>query len=237
MSEKPPRGDDLYSGHGERKGTRTSDDQDGDRDQDRVVKGCTGEEPSGKAEQGCQMNGRRVETRDAVGEAKIARAIAARTVQEALDLGEQRILPGRGHPHRQGACEVDIAAMDRVARRHGSWLRLAGHEGLVDFRMAIEHDAVGRNASAGPHEKAIARLQRGSRDRRGGSVGVKAICHVRLECSQIAGNGPRPASHGQVEIAAAQKKEEQRHGAVEIGMLGMARCLEDRCCERQQHTD
>ena len=114
---------------------------------------------------------------------------------------------------------------------------LAGHQALVDLGGARRYDAVGRHAFARPHQQPVARLERSDRHHHDLAARLEPVRDLGLQGGEIAGDRARLAAHGVIEIAPAQQEEQQHHGRIEIGVLGVVCGLIERHAEREQHAE
>ena len=87
--------------------------------------------------------------------------------------------------------------------------------------VPLKHDAVGRDALARPHQQAVVRLAAPRPGRAPVRRTVEAMRELGLERREIAGDRAGLAPHRVVERASAQQEEQQHHGGIEIGVLGM----------------
>ena len=87
--------DDLHGGYREAERTGAGDDQHGDGNHQGLGPGESPGEPAEEGRRRQRVDHRRIEPRSAVRQADIARAAADGLAHQAVDLVEQRALPGR----------------------------------------------------------------------------------------------------------------------------------------------
>ena len=132
-----------------------------------------------------------------------------RFFQKTLDFLDQGAGADGGHPNGQCAGNIDAAGIDHCAGLDGPVQCFAGDQALVDFRQAVDHLAVRRDAFAGSHENAVTGEQGGGRHLGELAVRVKAMGKFGLHAGEIAGKQTRLSPHRQIEISADQQKEKQ----------------------------
>ena len=102
-AEEGAGGDDLHGRDGEGERTGTGDDEDGGRDQHRLVQAGAGDHPAGRGERRSEVHHRRIEPGRPVGEHDAARARLGRLVEELLHLVDQRMPPAAAETARVSA--------------------------------------------------------------------------------------------------------------------------------------
>ncbi len=93
---------------------------------------------------------------DPVGEALDRRLRALGALDEVDDAGQRGVAPDAGRAHDERAGRVQGRPDDLVARPDRDRDRLAGQHRRVDRRAALDHDAVDRDAVAGPDAQQVA---------------------------------------------------------------------------------
>ena len=111
----------LHRRHGQRQRARAGDDEHRDRERQRLLPAGTREHPAEERDRAEDVHGRRIEARGAVGEPHVAPARLLGGVHQPGDLGNQRVLVGRGRlDDLDGGRSVDGAGIDSRARRRAS---------------------------------------------------------------------------------------------------------------------
>ena len=114
------------------------------------------DEPAGERRERERDHDRDEDARDAVDEPLDRRLPRLRLGDEPGDLRERRLRADLRRAHDEATERVDRRACDvgagRDLDRHG----LAGEHRLVDRRLALDDDAVGRDLLAGPDDEQVA---------------------------------------------------------------------------------
>ena len=191
---------------------RAGDDQDGDRGGER-------ERQAGAAARASSRTSRR-RSRSRPGRRSAATRSASRctgalpdcaSVDEPRDLGERRLGADALGPDDEPAAEVDRGAGDRVAGADLDRDALAGEQRLVDRRVPLDDDAVGRRPSRRGGRRR-GRPTRSSLDRDAplAAVGVEERDLLRAELDQRAQRGAGAALRARLEVAAGEQERDRR---------------------------
>ena len=153
-------------GHGDDDGAGTADDEEGERPVDplgpeRVEVHRETDQRRGERQKhgGCNDGGRIVlrELRDEVLRFRFA---GTGVLHEFKDLGRRGLAEGLRGADFQDAGEVDAAGVDGAVRADVHRQRLAGQSAVVEARLALDDDAVDRDAFAGLHHDDRAGFER-----------------------------------------------------------------------------
>ena len=123
-------------------------------------------EPAGERQQREDDHDRDEDRRDAVGEPLHRRLARLRLVDEPRDLGERGVGADPRRADDEPAVRVDRRAGDLAAGGDLDRDGLAGQQRLVDGRLALDDDAVGRDLLARAHDEHVADLELRDRDAR-----------------------------------------------------------------------
>ncbi len=230
-------GDGLHGRNGKPQRTGTGDDQHRDAGHDRIMPGCTRDNPAEDGQKRGRMHHGCVQPRGAVGAPHVARTGLQRVVEQPGDFGQQRRLGGGRDPHPQRAGDVHRSRIDRRALLGGDVERLAGDQALVDLRSPLDHGAVDRAALAGPEQHDVAGIDGCHRNLRDLVGSDELGGRLRLERGEIAGDRAGPPPHVLVEEAADQEEGQQHDRRVEICVLGVVDGLDHGHAEREDHAD
>ena len=144
---------------------RAGDDDDGDREQQRVLDVAADDEvPDDEGQRAADERDEHEPERGAVGEPLPRRLGVLCLLDELDDLRERGVCADGGRAGAQGAVLVDRRADELVARGLLDRQALAGDGGLVDLALALFDDGVDGHLRAGADEQQVADLDVSGRD-------------------------------------------------------------------------
>ena len=115
-AEQPAAGHHLHGGNGEAQRAGAGDDEHGDRRHQRIMPAVAEHQPADERGGRQRVHGGRIEARQPVGDADIARLALFGRRHQAHQFGEERVVAGRGDLDDQRAGEVEFAGMDLRCR-------------------------------------------------------------------------------------------------------------------------
>ena len=219
--QQPAAGDHLNRRHRESQGAGAGHDQDRDGIQQCGLPGSRGQQkPAQEGRTRKPVHDRRIESGDPVCQGDIAGAALLGQFHQPHDLCQQRALADRRDRELDRGRLVQGAGKDRRSRGDGHWDRFAADGAGIDIRMAVQDFAIDRDAGAGGDQDRHTRPHLFRRQAVLPPVGIEHRHRARSKGQQALGGGTRLAASPAVQIAADQQEEQQRHGTVEIGVLG-----------------
>ena len=120
-------------------------------------------QPADKSQQGQCKHDRHEHARNAVRHALNGRPRGLGLFHHANDLRQGAVRAEAARLNHQAAMYVEGGADNLVARRFVDRQAFAGEQGLIHRRCAFAHQAVDRDATAGPHQHLVTHLQRADR--------------------------------------------------------------------------
>ena len=184
-----------------------------------------------------RVDGGRIEARQPVGDADVARLALLGRRHEPHQLAEEGVVAGGGDFHRDGGCDVHLARVDEGAGLHRLGRRLAGEQRAVHVGGAFADQSVGRQAVArsNGHDHAGLEVARGHIA--AAAVGLDQRGALGGERDQLRDGRAGAGAHQVVEVAPGEQEEQQRDGGVEIGMRLAVDGLEQAHEGGEQHAE
>ena len=183
------------------------------------------------------MHSRGVAARHPVGEHHIPPTARFRGFDQPDAFGQQGGLSGGGHTHHQRFAHVQATGEYRASRLDRDGQALAGDQAGIQRGCATLDYAVRAHTLPGPDQKTLARRHRFLRPARRAAVIRQHRDIAHPQGQQLLRHRPRPPAGQMIEIAADQQEEQQRHGAVEIGVGAAGEALLNADAGDQDHAD
>ena len=162
---------------------------------------------------------RNEDRRDAVDETLDRGLRSLRLLHEAHDLRERGVGADARRAEAQGPAGVDRASRDVVARALFDRDRFAGEHRLVDGGVAGDHETVGRDRLARPHDDDVADLQLVDRHVLFRSPGSPHARRLRAEREQAADRVGGVRASARLEVPADEDQRDDRRGGLVVEVL------------------
>ena len=237
-AQEAAAGDHLDRRDCQGQGAGAGDDQDRNGDHQGRLPGESAEQqPAEKGDQGQEMDHRRIELGDPVGEGDVAGPPLFGQLHQADDLGQDGGLADRLglQGHRCG--QVERAGEDHLARPHRLGQGLAGDQAGVDLGTALDHLGIDRDTLARGDQDPLAAFHRLRRHGAAAAVRLQQRHRAAAQGQQALGGGARAAACPMVEVAADQQEEQQGHRGVEVGVFAAVDRLEEAHARGEQHAE
>ena len=212
-----PRPDHDRRRRREPEGARAGDDEDGDRVEQGEVEGWrrAGDVPRDERQGGDGEHDRDEDPGDGVGQSLDRRPRALGLLDEADDLGQDRVGPHAGRPVGEGTRGVQRRTDDLVAGTLAGGHALAGDHALVDRRAALQHQAIDGDALTWTDQQHVADDDLFDRD-----VNLRPEPHdpssARREADELADRVRCVAPGARLEEAAQEDQRDDRGRGVEV---------------------
>ena len=146
LFKRGARNDDLYGWCSKRQCTGAGDDQNGNRDNQSIVNGCSGKNPARCSDCCRNVDDRGVETGDPVSNLDVAGFCSHRVVNQTFDFREKRRRSGGSYGDTEHSSAVQHSSKYFFPDIDWPYGSFACHETLVDVGRTFDNSSVGGDA-------------------------------------------------------------------------------------------